>query len=100
MSWENSYIFHWRHGLLVISTTWWKQGEWILKYIFDKCVVFAKKEAVKKLYTGSPLFNGFLEEKTEAKEGNIAVFCGDKFIGVYGIGQEKEIFAKPEFVLN
>ena len=63
-------------------------------------VVFARKDAVRKLYTGSPLFNSFLEEKTEAKEGNIAVFCEDKFIGVYGIRQEKDIFAKPEFVLS
>jgi H/ACA ribonucleoprotein complex subunit 4 len=63
-------------------------------------VVFVKKEAVRKLFTGSPLLNSFLEEKTEAKEGNIAVFCDDKFIGVYSVKNEKDIFAKPEFVLN
>jgi H/ACA ribonucleoprotein complex subunit 4 len=63
-------------------------------------VVYAKKEAIKKLYTGSPLMLEFIEGKPEVKEGNTAVFSDDKFIGVYEISKEKEVFAKPKFVLN
>ncbi|MEM4270807.1 MAG: RNA-guided pseudouridylation complex pseudouridine synthase subunit Cbf5 [Candidatus Pacearchaeota archaeon] len=63
-------------------------------------VVFVKKEYSKKLYHGSPLMKDFLAEKTEAKEGNVAVFFEDKFIGVYSLSKEKGIFARPDFVLN
>lgn len=63
-------------------------------------VVFVKKESIKKLYRGSPLFNSFLEGEIEIKNGTIAVFSDDKFIGVYSLSKEKGIFARPEFVLN
>ena len=63
-------------------------------------VIYVKKECIGKLLTGSPLTKDFLDEKTETKEGNVAVFSSDKLIGVYELSKEKDIFARPNFVLN
>ena len=39
------------------------------------------------------------KEKIEKNE-RVVVFSEDKFIGTYKVLNEKEIFAKPEFVLQ
>lgn len=61
-----------------------------------------RKDVVKKLLTGSPIFKSFLAEEVDSsiKENEkIVVYCEDKFIGCYNfIG--KDLIAKPEFVFN
>ncbi len=74
-------------------------AEEVIKKIFP--VVRAKENEIKKLFTGKPLLEKDLEEKSDASEGEIVcVFSGEKFIGVYKIIKSREIFAKPEFVLQ
>ena len=70
-------------------------------------VVYVKEEAVKQLLTGKPIFKQDLvedPEKLKIKEGNIAIFANERFIGIYNLirkeEKEKEIVAKPEFVFN
>lgn len=67
-------------------------------------VVSVRKDVVKKLFTGSPIFNNFVENQ-EIKEklvenDKVAVFSGDRFIGCYNFIGKGDLFAKPEFVLN
>ena len=59
-----------------------------------------KKEIINKLFNGSPIFIKDLEKKENKTKGRMCVFSEDKFIGIYSIINEKEIFAKPEFVLQ
>lgn len=64
-------------------------------------VVQVPELAVKKLYTGSPLFTEFmLEDSSFEKDEKIAVFSGEKFIGCYRVTNEGKVKAVPEFVLN
>ncbi|HLC53292.1 MAG TPA: RNA-guided pseudouridylation complex pseudouridine synthase subunit Cbf5 [Candidatus Nanoarchaeia archaeon] len=64
-------------------------------------VVFIKKECIKKLYTGSPIFSDFLLiPQSLKKDEKIAVFSGDIFVGCYRVVNEGSIVAVPEFVLN
>jgi len=67
-------------------------------------VVKVKKEAVKQLLTGKPVFKDDLIDNKKinklAKDNKVAIFCGQQFIGVYRISEEKDIIARPEFVLN
>ena len=62
-----------------------------------------KKDVVKKVLTGSPIFASFLDEKIpeEIEENEkICVFSEDKFIGCYNYINKGDLIAKPEFVLN
>ena len=80
-----------------------------------------KKDNLKKILTGKPIYKEDLIknekfEKGEQKTGNfltssssgksqtngeiISVFCGERFIGMYKIINDKEIFAKAEFVMQ
>ena len=63
-------------------------------------VVYVRASCVKKLLTGKPVFIDELEEKIDLKEGNIAVFCRERFIGIYRVDRAGNIFARAEFVLN
>ncbi len=63
-------------------------------------VVEVKKESLKKLWNGSPLFKDFLSEKTKLESEKIVVFFDDVFVGVYNCSNEKEIIARPEFVFK
>ncbi len=58
-------------------------------------------DAVKKLYTGSPLFFSMTDDPTPFEKGEkIAVFDNDIFIGCYRVVHEGSVMAVPEFVLN
>ena len=70
-------------------------GEEAIKKVLP--VAEVKKESLKKLYNGSPIFKEFLESELP-KDGKVAIFCEDIFVGVYEIGKEGNILAKPEFV--
>jgi H/ACA ribonucleoprotein complex subunit 4 len=67
-------------------------------------VLQVKQEFIKKLFTGSPLFNNFVENpeisSKLAENDKIAVFSEDKFIGCYNFIGKGDLVAKPEFVLN
>ncbi len=62
-----------------------------------------KKDVVKKVLTGSPIFKSFLAEKPneKIKSGDkVVVYSQDKFIGCYNYINSNDLVAKPEFVLN
>ena len=90
-------------------------------------VVEVKENEIEKLWTGKPFLYEYLVDKKKASkvcgiidcdeqseersrvgwEGNhkaerekVIVFSKDKFIGIYKVTNEKEIFARPEFVLQ
>jgi len=65
-------------------------------------VVDVKEEEIKKLFNGRPLFeNSLLKKPANIQTGEkICVFSDDKFIGIYRVSKEKEIFARAEFVLQ
>lgn len=67
-------------------------------------VVHIKKQVVKKVLTGSPIFPNFLESENEIKDINendkICIFAENDFIGCYHFLGPGNVIAKPEFVLN
>jgi len=64
-------------------------------------VIEVNESLVQKLLTGKPIFKEDISEKTGIKEEqSFAVFCKEKFIGIYKMVNEKDIIAKPEFVFN
>ncbi len=74
----------------------------IVNEMFPKINI--RKDVLKKLYTGSPIFRSFLEKEQNIDEieklSKIVVYCGEKFVGVYEFINSKDLIAKPEFVLN
>ena len=66
-------------------------------------IIKIRKDVVKKVFTGSPIFSSFLEEplsKDLVKGDKVAVFAGTQFIGCYNFISSDELIAKAEFVLN
>ena len=63
--------------------------------------VEVKEDSLKNLFTGKHFFNHYLK-KTEKFERDeiICVFSGERFIGMYKVINEGEIFAKADFVLQ
>mgnify|MGYP001614294678 CR=1 FL=1 len=61
-----------------------------------------RKDVVKKVLTGSPIFKSFLaEDAPQINEGEkIVVLSEDKFIGCYNFIGKGDLIAKPEFVFN
>ena len=59
-----------------------------------------KKQYIKKLFYGLPLRKEYLLKEYKEKEGKIAVFEKERFIGVFSIINHVEILAKPEFILQ
>src|SRR3989344_1915464 len=56
---------------------------------------------IKKIYTGKPLMkDDFIDDLKNLKDEVFAAFIKDKFIGVYRRVNEKDIFAKAEFVYS
>jgi H/ACA ribonucleoprotein complex subunit 4 len=63
--------------------------------------VEVKKEFVEKLLHGSPILEEFLIKKMKLEKNKIiSVFSEEKFIGMYKVTNEKNIFAKSLFVLQ
>jgi H/ACA ribonucleoprotein complex subunit 4 len=61
--------------------------------------VQVKKEVIPKLFKGSPIHKGDLEEELPDSE-KFAVFCGDQFIETAKKFTDKNIIAWPEFVFR
>ncbi|MCR4326977.1 MAG: RNA-guided pseudouridylation complex pseudouridine synthase subunit Cbf5 [Nanoarchaeota archaeon] len=60
-----------------------------------------KENNLKKIYTGKPIHFEDLEKKANFEKGKIiSVFCENKFVGMYKVLNEGEVFAKGEFVLQ
>jgi len=60
-----------------------------------------KKEYVDKALHGSPIFYDHLEDmKEKIKEKRFCIFEEERFIGIYKVTSEGEIFARPEFVFQ
>jgi tRNA U55 pseudouridine synthase TruB len=60
----------------------------------------AKAEVVYKLKTGKPIFRDDLEGLSP-QEGDFALFCKEKFIGLYRLTNEStDILARPTFVFT
>lgn len=65
-------------------------------------VVKVENDAVRHLYNGKHLFlDSILEKPNDIKlNDKFAVFCGDKFIGIYRKTSEEIIFGRSEYVYN
>lgn len=64
-------------------------------------VIYIKEEYVDRALHGSPIYLRYLvNEKNKNRKGLICIFSGDKFLGIFKIVNEKEIFARPKFVLQ
>jgi len=71
----------------------------IVSEVYD--VVEVKKEFVDKLLHGAPIYHKFLVKmKKIEKDKIISIFAEERFIGMYKVMNEGNIFAKPEFVLQ
>lgn len=63
-------------------------------------VIKIKEKNLKQILTGKPIKKEDLIEKQEfEKDKVVSVFCDEKFIGIYKILNERDIFAKAEFVM-
>ncbi len=74
-------------------------AEEAIKKVFP--VLQIKEENLEQIFTGKPITKRDLIEDKGWKVGEvISVFCSERFVGMYKIFRGKEIFAKPEFVMN
>jgi H/ACA ribonucleoprotein complex subunit 4 len=63
--------------------------------------VFIKEDNLNQILTGKPIYKKeLIEDKGWRKDSVVSVFCKEKFIGMYKVLRGKEIFAKPEFVMQ
>jgi|TARA_Y100000310_G_scaffold141354_1_gene140778 H/ACA ribonucleoprotein complex subunit 4 len=64
-------------------------------------IIKVKEKEVKRLLTGKPIYKKDLIKKEEIKkEEIICVFSKERFIGMYKVINENDIFAKSEFVMQ
>lgn len=74
-------------------------GEEAIKKILP--VVKIKKDNLKQIFTGKPIYEKDLLKKSNLKKDSVVgVFCGENFVGIYKVMSGKDIFAKPEFVMQ
>jgi len=60
-----------------------------------------KEDNLKQILTGKPIKKEDLSEANKSKVGEVVcVFCEGKFVGMYKIVDDKNIFAKAEFVMQ
>jgi len=60
-----------------------------------------KKLYVDKLLHGAPIDNKFLTRREKIEKNKIVcIFSEEQFVGMYKVVNEKNIFARPEFVLQ
>lgn len=64
-------------------------------------VIEIKRNNLEQIFTGKPLYRkDILKDKGWKKDSIVCVFCDERFIGMYKVFRGKEIFAKPEFVMQ
>lgn len=60
-----------------------------------------KKDTLKQLKTGKPVFEKDVVGKVKGAEGDIVIgLCDDAFVGCYRLVIQGDLIAKPEFVYN
>jgi len=60
-----------------------------------------KEENINQILTGKPIHKkDVLKDEGWRTESIVSCFCNNKFIGMYKVFRGKEIFAKPEFVMQ
>jgi len=56
---------------------------------------------LKNIFTGKPIYKKDLKGATKVKkDADIVVFCEERFIGMYKVIRNKDLFAKAKFVLQ
>jgi H/ACA ribonucleoprotein complex subunit 4 len=71
----------------------------IISEVYD--TTFIKEKNLERIYTGKPLHNEDIEKGDKYEKGKlISVFCGNRFIGMYEVTNERDIFAKSKFTLQ
>lgn len=71
----------------------------IIAEVYPKMEI--KEDNLKIILTGKPIYKkDLIEDKGWRKDSIVSCFCNEKFIGMYKIFRGKEIFAKPEFVMQ
>jgi len=63
-------------------------------------VVQIKKNDLRRILTGKPIMKEDLLDELSVEEGDVVVFCNNKFIGVYKRVNERGMLLKPKFVKN
>jgi len=64
-------------------------------------IVQIKKDNLEKILTGKPIHKKDLVKKEKIILGEIiGVFCNERFVGMYEVINQKEIFAKSKFVMQ
>jgi len=64
-------------------------------------VVEVKEEFVEKIFHGAPIDPSFLVKKQKfEKDAKICIFAKDRFLGMFKVLNEDNVFAKSEFVLQ
>lgn len=64
-------------------------------------VVQIEEESAARILKGQPVYEKNLVKKVKSEKGEtICVFSGDRFIGIFKVINEGEVFAKSEFVLQ
>ena len=64
-------------------------------------IVQIKEDNLKQIFTGKPIHKDDLINEEKLETGKIvSVFCENRFVGMYEIINEKDIFAKAKFVLQ
>ena len=64
-------------------------------------VVQIKEDELEKIFTGKPIHKGDLVKEGEHKSGEIVcIFSGERFIGMYKVVNDVDVFAKGEFVMQ
>jgi len=60
-----------------------------------------KEDNIKQILTGKSIYKkDIIKDEGWKVESSVSAFCNGKFIGMYKIFRGKEIFAKPEFVMQ
>ena len=64
-------------------------------------VMNIREDNLKQILTGKPIYKkDLIEDEGWKVDSVVSCFCNDNFIGMYKIFRGKEIFAKPEFVMQ
>lgn len=64
-------------------------------------VLEVKKEGLKQILTGKPLFRTDLKDKMDLEnDETFVVVCEGRFIGIYKVFNQDDIVAKPAFIYN
>ncbi|MBI2042917.1 RNA-guided pseudouridylation complex pseudouridine synthase subunit Cbf5 [Candidatus Pacearchaeota archaeon] len=64
-------------------------------------VVHVNEKTIGNLLTGKPIYKKDLKDIVKMEiDKIISVFCGERFIGMYKVVNDGEIFAKAEFVMQ